>query len=323
MDIKTFKIHTANMADSIKKILITGSSGTIGTRLAETLLAQDYDVVGVDREPNTWNDSLNKNTVILDLRDKQRVLSELPKDVDLVIHLAANARVYNLVIDPSLARDNFETVFNVLEFARQNSIKKFMFSSSREVYGNSEKIIHAEDDVHIDYCESPYTASKIGGEALVQAYRQCYDMETIIFRFSNVYGMYDKSDRVIPLFIKLCKEGRDLVVYGKEKLLDYTYIDDCVSGVIAALKEFPSINGQVYNIAYGKGTSIVDVAHLIQKQVQSKGDVRIEDNRTGEVVRYIADVSKAKQSFGYEPGVPIEEGINKTVDWYLKHVYTT
>ncbi|HEY4521101.1 MAG TPA: SDR family NAD(P)-dependent oxidoreductase [Candidatus Paceibacterota bacterium] len=311
------------MAYPFKKILVTGSSGTIGTRLSETLLKEGFDIVGVDKEPNTWNEEVQRKTIILDLRDKERVLRELPKDVDAVVHLAANARVYNLVIDPSLARDNFETVFNVLEFARQNSIKRFMFSSSREVYGNSEKIIHAEDDVHIDYCESPYTASKIGGEALVQSYRQCYGMETIIFRFSNVYGMYDQSDRVIPLFIKLCTEGKDLVVYGKEKLLDYTYIDDCVSGVIAALKEFPSINGQVYNIAYGKGTSIVDVAQLIQKRMQSKGEVRIEENRTGEVVRYIADVSKAKQSFGYEPKVPIEEGVNKTVDWYLKHLYTT
>jgi len=311
------------MAYPFKKILVTGSSGTIGTRLSETLLKEGFDIVGVDKEPNTWNEEVQRKTIILDLRDKERVLRELPKDVDAVVHLAANARVYNLVIDPSLARDNFETVFNVLEFARQNSIKRFMFSSSREVYGNSEKIIHAEDDVHIDYCESPYTASKIGGEALVQSYRQCYGMETIIFRFSNVYGMYDQSDRVIPLFIKLCTEGKDLVVYGKEKLLDYTYIDDCVSGVIAALKEFLSINGQVYNIAYGKGTSIVDVAQLIQKRMQSKGEVRIEENRTGEVVRYIADVSKAKQSFGYEPKVPIEEGVNKTVDWYLKHLYTT
>ena len=311
------------MAYPFKKILVTGSSGTIGTRLSETLLKEGFDIVGVDKEPNTWNEEVQRKTIILDLRDKERVLRELPKDVDAVVHLAANARVYNLVIDPSLARDNFETVFNVLEFARQNSIKRFMFSSSREVYGNSEKIIHAEDDVHIDYCESPYTASKIGGEALVQSYRQCYGMETIIFRFSNVYGMYDQSDRVIPLFIKLCTEGKDLVVYGKEKLLDYTYIDDCVSGVVAALKEFLSINGQVYNIAYGKGTSIVDVAQLIQKRMQSKGEVRIEENRTGEVVRYIADVSKAQQSFGYEPKVPIEEGVNKTVDWYLKHLYTT
>ncbi|HEY4526913.1 MAG TPA: SDR family NAD(P)-dependent oxidoreductase, partial [Candidatus Paceibacterota bacterium] len=126
------------MAYPLKKILVTGSSGTIGTRLAETLLGEGFDIIGVDREPNTWNDAVNKKTIILDLRDKERVLKELPKDVDVVIHLAANARVFNLVVDPSLARDNFEMVFNVLEFARQNEIKNFMFSSSREVYGNSE-----------------------------------------------------------------------------------------------------------------------------------------------------------------------------------------
>lgn len=307
---------------SIKKILITGSSGTIGTRLFETLLEQGYDVIGVDKESHSWNNqSLADRTIILDLRDKTSVINNLPKDVDLIIHLAANARVHNLVIDPSLARDNFEITFNVLEFARENNIKKFMFSSSREVYGNSEKITHTEDDVHLLHCESPYTASKIGGEALVRSYHLCYQIDSVIFRLSNVYGMYDKSDRLIPLFIRLCHEGSDLVVYGKDKIVDLTYIDDCIAGIASAIADFSSVKNKVYNLAYGSGSLITDVAYSIQKKMHSQNKVQIQGNRTGEVIQYIADITMAKNSFAFNPKTSVQEGIELSVDWYLKNVY--
>jgi UDP-glucose 4-epimerase len=143
----------------IKKILVTGSSGTIGTRLCEKLLEKNYDIVGLDLKPNKWKKEINKITIIGDLCN---TIENLPKDIDLVIHLAANSRVYNLVLNPSLARDNFEMLFNILEFCRNNNIKKFIFASSREVYGNSNRIVHSEDEAYIKNCESPYTASKIG-----------------------------------------------------------------------------------------------------------------------------------------------------------------
>lgn len=299
-----------------KKILVTGSSGTIGTRLCETLLEKGYEVVGVDWKKNKWNKKVDELTINIDLRDKAKVLSQLPKDIDLVIHLAANARVYNLVVDPSLARDNFETLFNVLEFTRINNIKKFMFSSSREVYGNSNKIIHLEDDALVKHCESPYTASKIGGESLIYSYQQCYGIQFIIFRFSNVYGMYDDSDRVIPLFIRLCHEGKDLIVFGKEKLLDFTYIDDTINGVIKCIENFETIKNDVFNIAYGQGTSILEVAQLIKELMKTNNKINLQNNRTGEVVRYIADITKAKAHIKYDPKVTIIEGVQKSIEWY-------
>jgi len=304
---------------SIKKILVTGSSGTIGTRLCEKLLEEGYEVVGVDWKPNKWNNKINKLTVIGDLRDK-KTLEKLPKDMDLVIHLAANARVYNLVVDPLLARDNFETLFNVLEFARVNNIKKFMFSSSREVYGNSSKIIHLEDEAYVKNCESPYTASKIAGEALVHSYQQCYGIDFIIFRFSNVYGMYDGSDRIVPLFIGLCNKGKDLTVFGKEKLLDFTYIDDTIEGIILSIRKFESNKNNVFNIAYGQGTSILELAQLVKVFLKSNVKINIKENRTGEVVKFIADISKAKEMLGYDPKVTIIDGVNKSIDWFKKFV---
>jgi UDP-glucose 4-epimerase len=304
----------------IKKILVTGSSGTIGTRLCEKLLESGYDVVGVDYRPNEWNEKVQSITIDVDLRNKDEVLKKLPKDIDLVIHLAANARVYNLVVDPSLARDNFETLFNILEFTRINNIKKFMFSSSREVYGNTNKIIHTEDEAYVKNCESPYTASKIGGEALVHSYEQCYGIDFVMFRFSNVYGMYDNSDRVIPLFIKLCKEGKDLVVFGKEKLLDFTYIDDIIAGILLCIKKFDAIKNDVFNLAYGQGTSILEVAQLIKELLKSDNKIEIKENRTGEVVKYIADISKAKEKIGYNPKTTIAEGVKKSIEWYFENL---
>ncbi len=300
----------------IKKILVTGSSGTIGTRLCEKLLENGYEVVGVDYKLNGWSEKINCTKIKVDLRNKEDVLNKLPKDVDLIIHLAANARVYNLVVDPSLARDNFEMLFNVLEFTRINNIKRFMFSSSREVYGNSDKVIHKEDEAYVKNCESPYTASKIGGEALVHSYQQCYGINFIIFRFSNVYGMYDCSDRVVPLFIKRCKEGKDLIIFGKEKLLDFTYIDDTIAGILQCIKNFNEIKNEVFNLAYGQGTSILEVAQLIKELLKTNNKIEIRENRTGEVIKYIADISKAKEKIGYNPQTTIAEGVRKSIDWY-------
>ena len=305
---------------TIKKILVTGSSGTIGTRLCEKLLEENYEIVGVDLKSNRWNERLNESTIIGDLRNKQ-TLENLPKDIDLVIHLAANARVYNLVIDPGLARDNFEILFNTIEFCRKNDIKRFIFASSREVYGNSKQIVHSENDVYVRNCESPYTASKIGGEALVHAYHRCYGINFIIIRFSNVYGMYDDSDRVIPLFIKLTKENKDLVVYDGEKMLDFTYIDDAISGILKCMENFDQVKNDVFNIASGEALSFIEVAQLIQQYMDNKNKIAIKENRTGEVVKFIADISKAKKKLGYEPKTTITGGIEKSIKWYMKRVH--
>jgi len=299
----------------IKKILVTGSSGTIGTRLCEFLLENKYTVVGVDCKQNKWSKKIQDITLNIDLRNKEDVLTKIPKDVDLVIHLAANARVYNLVVDPSLARDNFEIMFNVLEYTRINNIKKVMFSSSREVYGNSKKTLNRENDVRINNCESPYTASKIGGEVLVQAYQRCYDINFIIFRFSNVYGMYDDSDRIIPLFIKLCKDNKDLIIYGEDKLLDFTYIDDVIFGILLCINKFDEIKNNIFNLASGEGTSLLDVANLIRTSLKVNNKIKIRNNRVGEVINYVANISKFSK-LGYNPKTNIMTGINKFIKWY-------
>lgn len=307
---------------SIRKVLVTGSSGTIGTRLCERLMAEPgMEVAGVDRRPNAWSEAVQGITTVADLLEPD-ALAGLPGDFDAVVHLAANARVYDLVEDPSQARDNMLTVFNVLEFCRTRGIPRVMFASSREVYGNSGGVVHAEEPVLIKTCESPYSASKIAGEALVHSYQQCYGIDFVNFRFSNVYGMYDDSNRVVPLFIRLTKAGEDLTVFGKDKLLDFTYIDDAVHGVMQALARFDTARNQVYNLAYGEGTTILEVAEVVRARLGAKTQIHVGEVRTGEVVQYVADITRAREFLRYAPRVPFREGIEKSVQWYEANLYT-
>ena len=301
--------------EDIRKIIVTGSSGTIGTALCERLMEEDYEVVGVDIRHNKWNETVDKLTTICDLRDRAS-FNALPAGFDLLIHLAANARVYELVKDPLLARDNFEMVFNVLEFCRSGNIPRFIFASSREVYGNSPKVLHKEDEISIEGCESPYSATKMAGEALVTAYHRCYGIDYVIIRFSNVYGKYDDSDRVVPLFIEQARQGKDLVVFGRDKMLDFTYITDSIEGIVKSIKNFEGAQGNTFNIAYGEGVSILELAKEIQDRTGAGGNLIVKDNRTGEVVRFIADISKAKRLLDYQPEVAIAEGIEKTLSYY-------
>ena len=297
------------------KILVSGSSGTIGTHLCDVLLKRGDTVAGFDKVPNKWLPTVQAVTVVGDLKNEAD-FAGLPTDADVFVHLGANARVYELVEHPDRARDNFLSLFNALEFCRKNNIKRFMFASSREGYGNVHAEVYTEDMVRVENCESPYTASKVGGEALVHAYTKCYGIDHVIFRFSNVYGMYDDSVRVVPLFIRNARKGERLSVYG-QKCLDFTHIDDAVQGIVKAIDAFETAKNDTYNIAYGEGNTIVRLAELINEHFKSDAGVDVGQMRTGEISRYVADISKAKAKLGYAPNVPFGEGVKRAIEWYV------
>ncbi len=306
------------MSNKIKRILVTGSNGSIGTRLMQKLAETSFDSVGLDIKKNNWDEKINLKTTLIDLRDKKNLLKKKIK-ADLIIHLAANARVYNLIKDPVLARDNVETTFNILEFARKNNIKKIIFASSREVYGQSKKLTNNEYDVKIENSESPYTASKIFGESILYSYSKCYGIEYLIFRFSNIYGMYDTSDRVIPLFLKLLKNKRNLKIYGKNKYLDFTYIDDAVNALVLGISKFNKLKNQTFNISCGEASKIINVAKYLIKRTNSKSRIYIKKNRTGEIMGYIANINKAKKQLKFKPKTNLKSGLDKTILWYKEN----
>ena len=305
-------------------ILITGSSGQIGTNLGLRLLDAGHQVFGVDKRINPWTERIP--TLLQDLsapyRDFAGGVGSVPYPrVGLVVHLAANAKVHELVQFPHRAMENIALTFNVLEYCRHNQLP-LIFASSREVYGDIHRYITEETHADFSYTESPYSASKVAGEALVYSYARCYGVPYIVFRFSNVYGRYDndieRMERVIPLFIERMRAGLPVTVFGQEKMLDFTYVDDCVDGIVAGIERLAAgaVQNQTINLAYGQGNTLVRMAEFIANALGVAGQIEVEPaKRVGEVTRYIADISKAAELLGYQPRVPLDEGIRRAVAW--------
>jgi nucleoside-diphosphate-sugar epimerase len=308
------------------RILITGSSGQIGTNLGLRLLGEGHYVFGVDVRPNGWTDKIP--TLLQDLSSPYQHfeggigMGEYPANLDLVVHLAAHAKVHELVEQPDRAMANIAITFNVLEFCRHNKLP-IIFSSSREVYGDIRRYITEESHADFAFTESPYSASKIAGEALVYSYAQCYGLRYLVFRFSNVYGRYDndleRMERVIPLFIRKIKQGEPITIYGRDKVLDFTYVDDCVDGICRGIELLVAGReaNQTINLAYGQGNSLVTMAEYVAQALGVMPDITIEPTRTGEVTRYIANIGKASSLLGYRPMTSLEAGIPKAVAWSL------
>ncbi len=302
-------------------ILITGSSGQIGTNLALRLLSENHFVLGVDYRTNPWTDQIPIRTVDLSTDCVGRLL-ELIKgyNIELIVHLAAYAKVYELVREPSRALQNVDMTFKVAESARLANIP-IIFGSSREVYGDIHMHMTNESCADFVVAESPYSASKIAGEAFIYSYAQCYQMPYIVFRFSNVYGRYDndleRMERVTPLFIKRISQDLPIIIHGKEKILDFTYIDDCIQGICLGIKKLldKEVVNQTINLACGEGNSLVDLANIIGKTVGVEPKITFTPSQAGEVTRYIADITKARKLLGYTPQTSLSEGIPKSIAW--------
>ncbi len=300
------------------RVLITGSSGQIGTNLALRLLDEGEQVLGVDLRDNPWTDRVP--LVRFDLRQPPATLQAALADepIDAIVHLAAHAKVHDLVLHPERALENVTTTFNVLELARARGAP-LVFGSSREAYGDvSEGVIHEGRPV---VAKSPYSASKIAGEALVRSYATCYGLPTLTYRFSNVYGRYDNDlerlERVTPLFIREIGAGREVTVFGREKVLDFTYVDDCVSAVRRGLDLLyrGELRDETINVATGRGSSLLDLARFVGEALGVEPRLRVEPSRPGEVTRYVADISKARRLLDYEPTTFLREGVHEAVAW--------
>jgi UDP-glucose 4-epimerase len=307
------------------RVLITGSSGQIGSNLALRLIQDGHTVFGVDKRLNPWTNAFPY--VLQDLtgtyRDFERGIGAVDyPESDVVIHLAANAKVHELVEAPHRALENIAITFNVLEYCRQTRTP-LIFSSSREVYGDIHRYITEEARADFSFTESPYSASKISGEALIYAYARCYGLRYLVFRFSNVYGRFDcdleRMERVVPLFIRRLSEGKLVTIFGADKILDFTYVDDCVDGIVRGAERL--VSGEVFNhtinLAYGEGNSLVWLAQLIARELGVVPQLRVEPaKRVGEVTHYVADLSRARELLGYQPSTNLEHGVHLAVKWW-------
>ncbi len=306
------------------RVLITGSSGQIGTNLALKLLDEGHFVFGIDIRSNTWTGRIE--TLLQDLSvpyhdfDKGVGHAEYPPDLDVVVHLAAHAKVHELVQQPERALENITMTYNMLEFCRHRKLP-IIFSSSREVYGDIHRYITEESHADFAFTESPYSASKISGEALIYSYGQCYGLPYLVFRFSNVYGRFDndieRMERVIPLFVHRIGNEQPITIFGENKMLDFTYVDDCVDGIVKGIgllregKESP----HTINLAYGQGQSLITMANYVGEELGVEPDITVEPTRVGEVTHYVANIGKARALLDYSPSTPLREGIRKSIAW--------
>jgi UDP-glucuronate 4-epimerase len=305
-------------------LLVTGGAGFIGSHLVEALLGRGHFVTVVD-DFNDFYDpvvkrhnvkSYAKFVVETDIRD-QKQLREVFSETsfDAIIHLAARAGVRPSIAQPQLYTEvNVAGTQNLLELVREFSVKKFIFASSSSVYGVNQKVPFSEDDP-IFKPISPYAATKLAGEALCHVYHHLYGLDVACLRFFTVYGPRQRPDLVIHKFTRAISGGKPIELYGDgTSRRDYTYIDDIVQGVMAAL--VTPLKFEVINLGESKTVELLALVQLTEKALGKSATMRWLPDQPGDVPITCADITKARKLLGYNPQVPIEDGIPKFVEWF-------
>ncbi len=318
------------MTKKVRKVLVTGAAGFIGSHLCERLLGQDWHVTGLDnfdefysrqtKESNISNCLSDKNFEFTegDIRDSKCIddLCSWQK-FDIIIHLAAKAGVRPSIKDPiGYADVNINGTLVMLEAAKKFDIKKFIFASSSSVYGNNKKVPFCESD-NVDFPISPYAATKKACELICHTYSHLYNINMTCLRFFTVYGPRQRPDLAIYKFAKLIEAAQPIPVFGDGSMRrDFTYIDDIIDGVMGAVK-----NGEgyeIYNLGESRPIRLDELILEIEKALGKKATINRLPIPPGDVNQTYADVSKAKEKLGYDPKTEISEGLAKFVEWFRK-----
>jgi UDP-glucuronate 4-epimerase len=309
------------------KALVTGSAGFIGSHLCERLLADGNAVVGLDNLDDFYDPAVKRANMSKSMgSDKFRFvegdirapgcIDDVLKsgDVDIVVHLAAKAGVRPSIADPAGYQDvNITGTVVLLEGVKRYGIGKFIFASSSSVYGNNKKVPFSESD-NVDFPISPYAATKKAGELICHTYSHLYDIDMTCLRFFTVYGPRQRPDLAIHKFCKLIEAGQAIPVFGDGSMMrDFTYIDDILDGVTAAMER---TNGyEIYNLGESRPVRLDELINRIEDALGKKAIIERLPNQPGDVDQTYADVSKAQKELGYEPATQIEVGLKRFVEW--------
>jgi len=309
-------------------VLVTGGAGFIGSHVTRRLLDRGDRVTVLD-DFNDFYDPAKKRANIApllprqgfalapgDIRDAElveRLFSE--SAFDAVIHLAARAGVRPSLREPILYEDvNCIGTLRLLEAARHSGPKNFVFGSSSSVYGINTKVPFAESD-EVNQPISPYATTKRTGELLCYNYHHLYGFRTACLRFFTVYGPGQRPEMAIHKFTDLLARGEKIPLYGDGSTRrDYTYVDDIVDGLIAALDLAPAF--EILNLGGAETTALVDLVHMIAGELAVEPRIDYLPEQPGDVPITYADVGKAGRLLGYSPRVPIREGLKRFVSWY-------
>ena len=307
--------------------LVTGGAGFIGSHLSEALLDQGHQVSIID-DFNDFYDPEIKRLNISEFHDRITLIEGDIRDTDLIehtfsegqfdgiIHLAARAGVRPSIQAPKLyLTTNIDGTFNLLEACREHSIKDFIFASSSSVYGVNPKVPFSETDALIRTI-SPYAASKLAAEQLCSNYSHLFGIRCMCLRFFTVYGPRQRPDLAISKFTKNILSNVPIQQYGDGTTArDYTYVEDIVSGILAAA-EYRESDFEIFNIGGSATTTLAELIKLVEGACEKDAIIEITGDQPGDVPRTFADVDKAHSLLGYSPRTPIAEGIKKYAEWF-------
>ena len=308
-----------------RRILVTGGCGFIGSNLVGTLSARGYDVSVLDDESLGRRENLGDFTGRYfkgDVADLQ-LLGEAVHDVNAVVHLAAHTRVIESIENPAIGfHTNVVGTFHLLEACRQAGVKRFVNASTGgAILGEAKPPVHEE---MVPRPVAPYGASKLAAEGYCSAYSAAYGLPCISLRFSNIYGPGSlHKGSVVAHFLKRILSGEDLVIYGDgQQKRDYLFIEDLTKGIMQAIESDAT---GAFQLGTGKGTTLHSLVEIMRDVIKGGYpiEVRYEPARAGEIHSTWCDISKARQTFGFDPATHLSEGIGQTWEWFKAQVGDT
>ena len=313
------------------QILITGGAGFIGSTLADKLLSEGYRILVIDnfndyydvrlKEANVAPNLNNKNYKLYrgDICDRELVEKIFKENnIEKVVHIAARAGVRpSLENPPEYIRSNIDGTINILENMKKYNVKKMVFASSSSVYGNcsAEKF---SEDLKVTEPISPYAATKSACEQFLYTYSKLYDIKTVCLRFFTVYGPKQRPDLAIRKFIELIEKNEPIPVYGDGTTMrDYTFIDDIISGICAAI-DYDKTPYEIINLGGGSPVTLNKMIETIEEVLGKKAQINRLPMQPGDVNKTVSDITKAQKLLGYNPKTSFKDGIEKFVNWRMK-----
>jgi UDP-glucuronate 4-epimerase len=316
-------------------VLVTGAAGFIGMHVSLALMARGETVVGIDNLNDYYDVSLKEarlarlmthnafSFVRGDIGDPA-VLAEAGQDADRIVHLAAQAGVrYSLENPGAYIQANIVGHMNVIELARAkgDDLRHLVYASSSSVYGGNTKLPFSVED-QVDTPVSLYAATKKADELMSYSYSSTYGVPQTGLRFFTVYGPWGRPDMSLYIFTRKILAGDPIPVFNHgEMQRDFTYIDDIVAGVLAALDNPPPREGadvphRVYNLGNHRSEPLMRFIGLIESALGEKAEIDFQPMQPGDVPATYADIEASRRDLGFEPRVPIDEGIPRFVEWY-------
>lgn len=314
----------------MKQALITGGAGFIGSHLVDKLLTENrWQVTVVDDFNDFYSPAIkwanlakhlsnpNFSLVQACICDHQRLKTLFgERKFDVIVHLAARAGVRPSLAHPQLyARTNIDGTINLLELARAYGVRQFVFGSSSSVYGTSCELPFKESG-QIQHPISPYAATKAACELFCHTYAHLYGIRAICLRFFTVYGARQRPDLAIHKFARLIDEEKPIPVYGNGcTRRDYTYIDDIIAGVRAAM-EYEKSDFEIFNLGESRTVELNYLIELLEKHIGKTAKIKYLEMQPGDLPNTLADISKAQQFLGYNPTTQFEQGIEQFAGWF-------